>query len=390
MRIGILTFHKPINYGAFLQAFSLSGQLQKRFPDCKVEIIDYIAPKESRKRFLNILRDIKHHGLKAGMQSAGRYLVFRKSQKHLKLSRESFCTEKQTALFSFIDDNYDYLIIGSDAVFNWQQNGYPSAFIPGYDFKRCKVLCYAASVHGLRYLEEPEEYIHNCGKSFKKMLFVGTRDRNTENFVRYCTEHAKIMHCCDPTVIIDVAKIQEKADGYRARILKKYKCDLSKKYIVLMIPDSSATKAVREKYSEEFQIITLFKPSKDANFYLYDLNPFEWAAVLSGASVVITSYFHGTLLALKQNVPVISVDYSNYNDDVYEGKLQDLMCTRLKLAELYFDGRNISCKEVSNLLINNIDKALAGNYRQRIEEAMKQESACFDEFCISLKAELEA
>lgn len=48
MNIGILTFHRPINYGAFLQSFSLSSHLAKE-PNFNVEIIDYIAPKEKLK-----------------------------------------------------------------------------------------------------------------------------------------------------------------------------------------------------------------------------------------------------------------------------------------------------------------------------------------------------
>ena len=41
MRIGILTFHRSINYGAYIQAFSLSHEIAKRFPSCEVEIVDY-------------------------------------------------------------------------------------------------------------------------------------------------------------------------------------------------------------------------------------------------------------------------------------------------------------------------------------------------------------
>ena len=41
MRIGILTFHKAINYGAYLQAFSLSSKLREQFLSDEVEIIDY-------------------------------------------------------------------------------------------------------------------------------------------------------------------------------------------------------------------------------------------------------------------------------------------------------------------------------------------------------------
>lgn len=51
MRIGILTFHKPINYGAFLQAFSLAEGIQENIPNANVEIVDYIAPKESKNSY---------------------------------------------------------------------------------------------------------------------------------------------------------------------------------------------------------------------------------------------------------------------------------------------------------------------------------------------------
>ena len=44
-RIGILTFHKSINNGAVMQAYSLSKKLQTEYPDYTVEIIDYHMPK---------------------------------------------------------------------------------------------------------------------------------------------------------------------------------------------------------------------------------------------------------------------------------------------------------------------------------------------------------
>ena len=41
-RVGILTFHKSINYGAFMQCYSLSQRMQRDFPDCRIEVIDYV------------------------------------------------------------------------------------------------------------------------------------------------------------------------------------------------------------------------------------------------------------------------------------------------------------------------------------------------------------
>ncbi|MDD4690158.1 MAG: polysaccharide pyruvyl transferase family protein, partial [Eubacteriales bacterium] len=168
MRIGILTFHKPINYGAFLQAFALSTQLSNKFKESHVEIIDYIAPLEKKKIFINVLWGVKHYGFLNGIRDLYKINSFNNAYKVLALSQKNHFDDLND-LYKFIDNTYDLLIIGSDAVFNWKQNGYPTAFIPIYSFKRCKVVSYAASVHGLRYLDEPKGRIDECGQSFDKM-----------------------------------------------------------------------------------------------------------------------------------------------------------------------------------------------------------------------------
>lgn len=385
MKIGILTFHKAINYGAFLQSFALSNELTNRFPEHNVEIVDYIAPMEKKKIVINVLWGIKHYGLINGVRELQKISSFNRIYKKLNLSKKKRFKNLQE-LHEYIDNNYDVLIIGSDAVFNWNQNGYPSAFVPKYNFKQCKVLSYAASVHGLRYLNEPLERLEECGQVFSKMKLVGVRDMNTEKFVKRCYTEANISHCCDPTVVINVDKVKQYAKNYMNRVYSKYKCDLSKKFIVLMLPDSDFTRKIKEHYSGKFQIITLFKPSKDAQYYLYDLNPFEWTMVLSNASVVITSYFHGTLLALRQGTPVISIDLSNYNDKDYEGKLKDLLQKRLNLPEFYVNGDDMNNDEFQKKLISIINSAIQGHYSERIRIGMKCEGAAFEKFCNTFSA----
>lgn len=385
MKIGILTFHKPINYGAYLQAFSLSETLSECFPDDTVEIIDYIAPREKNKIILNVLWGIKHYGIMNGLRDIQKIKSFHRVYPALALSPRLKAANLED-VFAFIDRSYDILVIGSDAVFNWNQNGYPTAFLPLYDFKHCKVVSCAASVHGLRYLEEPINRLKECAAVLNKMVLVGVRDRNTEKFVKTCSKEIQVMHCCDPTCVIDVQKIRDFAKNCSARILKKYRCNLKEKYIVFMMPDCLLTKMLREKYAKEYKIITVFKPARDADFYLHDLNPFEWAAVLSGASAVVTSYFHGTLLALKQNVPVISIDFSNYNDENYEGKLKDLLLTRLNLPDFYYDGRYIDNKKAQEKILHVLDDALAGKYHLEMEENMRQEADSFWNFVEEFRA----
>lgn len=385
MKIGILTFHRSINYGAFLQAYALSDMLRKKMPKDSVEIIDYIAPLEKRKIPINVLWGIKHYGVINGIHDMQKICSFKKAYKTLPLSeRSSF--KNLTDLYKFIDKTYDILIIGSDAIFNWNQNGYPTAYIPMYKFENCRIITYAASVHGLRYSDVNKKMLDECGKVFSHMDIVGVRDKNSENFVRACCNSAKVLHCCDPTVFIDKEAIKKYSYDFKNRILKKHKCDLTKKYIVLMLPDCLPAEKIREKYAGKYQIITLFRPSEYADKYLYDLNPFEWASVLSCAEMVVTSYFHGTLLSLRHETPVLTIDFSDYNDGIYEGKLKDLLCTRLGMSECYFDGNDIDRNDIINEMMCVIDKALTGEFQQKIKTSMEKEAESLNTFSDEFQA----
>jgi len=242
-KIGILTFHKPINYGAYLQAFSLSEKLKKEFSACSVEIIDYVPKKEKVKIYINVLRTLKHEGIFGCVRDIKKIIAFKKSYKYLTLSKHIRCTKNLNDLYSYINENYDALVIGSDAVFNWNQNGYPTEFIPDYNFT-IPVVSYAASVHGLKFFEEPKERIEQCGHTFENMAYIGVRDRSTADFVKTCAPDANPVHCCDPTFIINKEQIQAFSKGF------EQKFPVKEKYIVFMAPDSEMLRGIAQKYKD--------------------------------------------------------------------------------------------------------------------------------------------
>lgn len=377
MKVGILTFHRPINYGAFLQAYSLSTEMQRRFPGCEVSIIDYIAPAEKSKIYINVLRTLKHEGVKNACRDIKKICVFKKAQKHLSTVSIPRIDSNLNALYVWIDSNFDVLVIGSDAVFNWNQNGYPTAFIPDYEFKRCRVMSYAASVHGLRFFEEAPKRIATCGNVFAHMQYIGVRDQNTCCFVEYCNSNAKPAHCCDPTLFINKEYVYTAAGNYRDRIAEKYGIAADAKYIVLMIQDKRVAEIVAKRYRGEYKIIALFKDCEYADSFLYDLNPFEWVSVLRDASLVVTSYFHGTLLGFVQDVPTVVIDGSQYTDGVYEGKLKDFVFTRIGVSELFFEQNDVTEEK----LLTTCSAALSGVYASRVSDGVaKEKSTCEDFF----------
>ncbi len=379
MRIGILTFHKAINYGAYLQAFSLSSKLQEQFPNDEVEIIDYIAPKEQNRKLYTVLWNVKHHGIKGGLSELKRIAVFHSVQKYLPLSPKAFCTKNLKTLYSYIDKRYDMLIIGSDAVFNWNQTKFPTAFIPDYPFS-IPVYTYAASVHGLRFYDAAKDKLQLCGKVFNSMECVGVRDRCTEQFVKLCAENAKTMHCCDPTLFINQAVIAQRGAGVKDKLKNKYGFSSASKYIVIMAPDNPMAEAIIKKYRKEYKIVSVFVRSSLADYYISDLNPYEWAAILKEASLVITSYFHGTLLSLVQGTPAIVLDYSGYCNEQYEGKLKDLMITRFHFSELYYDKKDAVCFAGNNEFYNKVDELLRGEYNEKISLAVNNERQTATDF----------
>lgn len=385
MKVGILTFHRPINYGAFLQSFALSNYLKKTFPDEEFEIVDYIAPRENKNIFLNILRTVKWYGISSGIKEIKKIRVFKNSLKYLPLSDKHFCTEDLEELFSYIDNKYDMLIIGSDAVFNWNQNGFPSAFIPQYSFK-IPVATYAASVHGLKYYDVEKEKISQCGSVFDNISFIGVRDKNIENFVKYCNGNLTPIHCCDPTVLMDYQSLYAIKHRCVTDISKEYNIDLTKPYIVMMLEDQEIAREVYERYSQTYTLVSLFKKNKYSDKFLYDLTPVEWALVLKGAKAVVTNYFHGTLVSLGQGIPTIVVDLSKY-DEPYEGKLDDLVCHRLGMPELYVKKADWTLNK--RQVFETMDLCLEGTFNSRINDAMDEEAKTFEQFCEYLKRTLQ-
>lgn len=386
MRIGILTFHKAINYGAYLQAFSLSNKLQEQFPNHEVEIIDYIAPKEQNRKLYTVLWNVKHHGIKGGFSELKRIFVFKLMQKYLSLSPKSFRTKNLNKLYSYIDKRYDMLIIGSDAVFNWNQTMFPTAFIPDYSFS-IPVYTYAASVHGLRFYSVPHDVLQMCGKVFERMKCVGVRDKCSEQFVKACSCNTKTLHCCDPTLFIDQDTIYNNGISVRNRLEKRYRFSLDSKYIVVMSPNNNMIKEINKRYGKEYKIVSVFVKSSYSDYYVADLNPFEWTVILKHAAIVITSYFHGTLLSLVQGTPAIVIDYSGYCDEQYEGKLKDLMVTRFALPELYYDKNEADNFVGENSFYNKVDELLDGRYKKRISDAVEKERKTLNNFISLLKSE---
>ena len=167
---------------------------------------------------------------------------------------------------------------------------------------------------------------------------------------------------------------------------KKYGFSPDSPYIVVMAPDSNLVRQVCERYGKKYKILSVFVKSAYADYYAADLNPFEWAVILKEAALVVTSYFHGTLLSLVQGTPAIVLDYSGYCDEQYEGKLKDLLFTRFNMPELYYDKKEAESFAGDGSFYEKVDCMLNGMYNEKINDAVKKESEAIKGFVEVLKA----
>lgn len=147
VKVGILTYHRSLNYGAVMQAYCLAEEIQKRFPDVSVEIVDYMSKKMNRYyKMITIYRG--KESLIHLKERIEMYKAFQKGWNELPLSDKKIISDNYEMVMKNINGKYDILISGSDAVWNFSKRGIPNPyFLMGCESST--LMSYAASCNGL-------------------------------------------------------------------------------------------------------------------------------------------------------------------------------------------------------------------------------------------------
>ena len=352
-KIGIITLHRAANYGAVLQSYSLISYLRRRITDASFEIIDYSTSAESRyytKRYVSYL--LKRMDFKSALGEYKKKKIFNDFANSLPVSDLRIKSDSIGELNSYINNNYDVVISGSDAIFNWNGLHFPTAYFLHDIIK--KKMTYAASAHHLFYRGQEFDRLKYVKESLDSLDYFGVRDSETEKFAGFCGFQGNIHHNCDPALLLDINSIHNKVD--KNSILYKCKIFDKRPIIVLMTPDTVVGKVIKDKFEKEYNIVSVFVKNGMFNNTVYSLTPFEWATLFSMAELTVTEYFHGTILSLLNGTAVLALD--SLDDNLgYEGKIKDLLCSRLKLPNLYLNKRTIS-EQGSDVILSKIEEVI--------------------------------
>lgn len=378
-KVGILTYHRSINYGAFMQSYSLATALKQSL-NCDVEIIDYNLKKVHnfylRKTFLK--KDIKNI-----IKRVGNYNSFRKSiSTILPLSREKLITDDMDKAFKFLRNKYDAIVVGSDEVWKIDSlRGFPNLYFL-HDELDCKKISYAASANQTNYSKLTsfeKEYISQALNSFS---YIGVRDNTTINHLKELNRELEINRNCDPTFMYEI----QYNDKFLEKLKNTFNIDEKKPILGLMVQDENIGKYVRERYGDKYTIISIYNANKYADIFINDLNPLEWAQVFKIFDFCITTYFHGTIFSIKNNIPFISIDLSPFTEE-YDTKLKDLL-KNTGLIDYYFTKKQLMIDGWAKVY-EAIDTFNNATLQVRFEEAIKGQKKYYYDFVDTIKGLLK-
>lgn len=364
-----------------MQSFALSREIRNRYGDI-VEVIDFEKLSKNKMYKFDLKNFSKH-----GFSYKTLYRRFRDDLCLLPLSPDTLITDNYNEVYDYINNRYDLVIVGSDAVWAYNHHlGLKNPYWLGSEIK-CRKMSYAASAYSLdikKVSNEDKKYISESLNSYE---YIGVRDQETYNFCKSVNPYLDVHINCDPTVLLP------EPDIYMARtILSRMGVDVSKKVVSFMISGNEFVDKIMSFLGDDYEYIMLYSRNqildrfrRRKEHFLYQLSPYEWYTVYSAISVNITKYFHGTLLALKSSVPTISFDVTSMGYE-YTSKIMQLL-KDFGLERFCVDNKSCTFDQVKSLLQDIISNQ--SNLRNDIKVSMAKEKSKADSFFAKLDSLLK-
>lgn len=342
MKVGILTFHNAINYGAVLQVYALQQTILALGEEC--EIIDYSCPavvKQYRrkkireciswKEFVSDLLSL--HRLDKKKAAFGNFI-----HKYLILS------DRVETVSGDIVKRYDAVIVGSDQVFNPKNTDGDSAYLLDFNGKTKKI-AYAASVGNNDFLSLWEDkYKVDYKKLLSVFQFMSFRERETADFVSQLFGRA-YQTVLDPVLLAG----NTLWENFRGKTTEEYIFVYNLGDIPLL---GEFVRNLHRKTGLKVYVVN--KDIKgDILFHKYNnvssLSPEDFLKMLSGATYVVTDSFHGTAFSV--------LFHKNFYSVVNSGKENTNSRILCLLEELKLESRIVSVNcDLNPIMVHNYDE----------------------------------
>lgn len=288
MKVGIITFHRAQNHGAVLQCYALQTVLQRMGHD--VEVVDYRC-KEIEKEYKLIDTRNLRSAISSFIHIRGRIRNkknFREFRKSLNVSKRTYRKPQD------FDVYYDYLVLGSDQIWNPNLTGGFDSVYFGKVGGKTRAISYAASMGSYVPKEKIEKEI--IKDNVDNLHAVGVREEDQKQILASITDKT-IEHVLDPTLLL-------MKEQYAPLI--KSRMDCKKKYLFYyqLISDKRALTAVENLAKKRnLELIVFFgdKPSFGTYLSQSDITVSNFITYIKCAEIVCTSSFHGLTFSIINN-----------------------------------------------------------------------------------------
>lgn len=286
MKVGVLTFHKCINYGSYWQARCLVEWLNARGHQAELMDHDCVCIRRAETRCAlqpKLPRRTPAHELRNYARKTRRFIEAIGS---LPLSQRFSLHRPEAA------EEYDAIIVGSDEVWNFRHPWYGSKPIFfGEGLKTPRLISYAASFGN----HSAWDGIHPAwARKLRGFSALSVRDENSWHLVQNAIQREAEL-VADPCLLFP-----EPARGQR---------DNSPPYTLVYghgFPSWLGKMAQHQARRAGTRLVSVGYSNDFAHEQRVAEGPLEFARLIAGASAVITNFFHGCVFALLHGKPFVT------------------------------------------------------------------------------------
>lgn len=346
MRIGILTYHNAINYGAILQAYALQSYLKENI-DADIEIINYNS--------LAVCQQYSYISLKKS-KSAKAYILknlttfFRKRKRKLFIIFSDDELQKSKEINNIEDINtllYDIVIVGSDQVWNpLCTNGDAAYLLKGVN-ETIRRISYAASIGNASNIDiYKKKYNIDYLQYLNNFTAISLRESDSLDFLN--KKINKKLEC-----VVDPVFLNWKNWGsFVRKSFEEY-------ILVYNIGNFSTTvsiaKVIAKKTGIPLKVIN--KDIKGDILFLFsenysNISPYDFVSYIANATLVITDSFHATAFSIMFHRKFYSI--ANSNSENTNSRLKSIL-SKYGLDKRYLSDGNVPEDIFSEIDYNKID-----------------------------------
>lgn len=305
-KIGIVTIYDVSNYGNRLQNYAVKKVMNK-VTKLNVKEINTVN------HFLGLKNIIRYR--KSSIKRMLKFYDFSNKSKDI----EYLCDYK--------NEDYDFIVCGSDQIWNPYWAGYEYMFATFADKE--KRIAYSASFGVSEIPEEKKEYYTKC---LKDMKAISVREEAGAKIVKDLTgREAEVL--VDPTLMLDKEEWK--------KVSRKPKSFFNKKYIMTYFLGEIDLeyKEYIKKIAMEMNCEIINLEKENNNKYWNSTGPAEFIWLIEHCMLFCTDSFHGSIFSVLMEVPFIVFERKSSIGSM--GSRLDTLLKKLQLEDRKYNGGSL-------------------------------------------------